>query len=112
MDDYADLRRGVLRYLSPRFECVEAGSLAEAEAANPDSFDIILLDVGLPDGSGITWLGAHALTRAQVITMSGVTDDHVAESALAAGARRHLEKPFGLRELAAEIQSIVDDAED
>lgn len=60
--------------------------------------DIVLLDLHLPDGSGmdlLTALKADPYTRAiGVVVLSGLLDDRVASQALALGAAAFLLKPF------------------
>lgn len=67
--------------------------------------DVILLDLGLPDGDGIELTRQiREWTRTPVIVLSarGKEDDKVA--ALDAGADDYLTKPFGVNELLARIR--------
>src|SRR5690349_3465870 len=73
--------------------------LAQAAGRNPD---IILLDLGLPDGDGIDLarrIREWARTPIVVISARGQERDKVA--ALDAGADDYLTKPFGVGELLA-----------
>lgn len=66
--------------------------------------DVVLIDIGLPDGSGLELIGQIRARRdaPPVIAMSG--DGAVGASALAAGAAQFLEKPLpGLSVLQREI---------
>ena len=38
------------------YDVVRAATIADAKVAAADSFDAVLLDVWLPDGSGLEWL--------------------------------------------------------
>src|SRR5262249_24913155 len=87
----------------------EAGSVAEAIAAitrvRPA---VILLDLGLPDGDGITVLRrlpADARPPLIVLSARGQEGDKVA--ALDAGAEDYLTKPFGAGELLARIRVVL-----
>ncbi len=76
--------------------------LAQAAGQNPD---IILLDLGLPDGDGIDLtrrLREWARTPIVVISARGQERDKVA--ALDAGADDYLTKPFGVGELLARMR--------
>ena len=88
------------------YQLVEAATaregLAQAAGRNPD---IILMDLGLPDGDGIDltrrireWAG----TPIVVISARGQERDKVA--ALDAGADDYLTKPFGVGELLARMR--------
>jgi len=88
------------------YRLVEAGTaregLAQAAGQNPD---IILLDLGLPDGDGIDLtrrLREWARTPIVVISARGQERDKVA--ALDAGADDYLTKPFGVGELLARMR--------
>src|SRR5713226_3578326 len=77
--------------------------LAQASGRNPD---IILLDLGLPDGDGIDLtrrIREWARTPIVVISARGQEGDKVA--ALDAGADDYLTKPFGVGELLARMRS-------
>src|SRR5229473_736505 len=76
--------------------------LAQASGRNPD---IILLDLGLPDGDGLDLtrrIREWARTPIVVISARGQEGDKVA--ALDAGADDYLTKPFGVGELLARLR--------
>lgn len=76
--------------------------LAQAAGRNPD---VILLDLGLPDGDGLDVarkLRERARTPIIVISARGQERDKIA--ALDLGADDYLTKPFGLNELLARIR--------
>ena len=83
-----------------------AGTIALGRtAAAADPPDIVLLDLGLPDGDGLELVRAlRTWTAVPIIVLSarGREDDKVA--ALDAGADDYLTKPFGVRELFARIR--------
>lgn len=85
-----------------------AGLVSDAEPA------VVLLDVRLPDGSGIDFL-PELLTlapRGAVIVMTGHGDISLAVAAMKAGARDFLEKPFDPQELLASVERIFETSPD
>jgi two-component system KDP operon response regulator KdpE len=107
IEDEPQMRRFLRASLgSHGFRLLEAGSAQEgtqlAASHNPE---VILLDLGLPDGDGITLASRlREWTRTPIIVISarGLEADKVA--ALDAGADDYLTKPFGLNELLARIR--------
>ena len=91
------------------YQVVEAGTVAEATmiatARNPD---LVLLDLGLPDGDGIDvvhTLRGWSSKPIIVISARGREEDKVL--ALDAGANDYLTKPFGVNELLARMRVAV-----
>jgi two-component system copper resistance phosphate regulon response regulator CusR len=87
-----------------------AGSLAAARTKLAlESYDVILLDVGLPDGSGLDLLaGLRAeadVTPVLILTARDALEDRVA--GLDGGADDYLVKPFALEELLARLRAIA-----
>ena len=93
VDDDEQLRRFLSVTLTGHdFRAVEAATLAEADAAmSAGTHDLLLLDLGLPDGDGVDLVRRlRAWTMVPVIVLSarGREDDKVA--ALDAGADDYL----------------------
>jgi two-component system KDP operon response regulator KdpE len=88
------------------YRVVEATTAREARQAAPvHNPELVLLDLGLPDGDGLDVVGAlREWTRVPIIVLSarGREEDKVA--ALDAGADDYLTKPFGLGELLARMR--------
>jgi len=74
-----------------------------------NSYDFILLDIGLPDYNGFTLLKESKETSKDsafiVLTARGSTDDKI--TGLDLGADDYLAKPFSLLELGARMQAIT-----
>jgi two-component system OmpR family response regulator len=86
--------------------------VAGARDAAGASFDAILLDWRLPDGSGVEWLrhlrvhgGEHRHTPVLLLTARDALEDRI--EGLDAGADDYLVKPFQLSELAARIRAVA-----
>jgi two-component system KDP operon response regulator KdpE len=107
IEDEPQMRRFLRAALeNEAYRLVEAATaregLAQAAGHNPD---IILLDLGLPDGDGIDLtrrIREWAATPIVVISARGQERDKVA--ALDAGADDYLTKPFGVGELLARMR--------
>lgn len=103
----AAIERG-LRVGGYAIDWAETGEAALA-AARAQAYDAILLDIGLPDGSGIDVLrdlrAARDLTPVIIITASGRLDRKV--EGLDAGADDYVVKPFDLDELLARIRANI-----
>ena len=86
------------------------GTVAGAETAlKVNGYDLLLLDLGLPDGDGLELLRAirrgKDMTPILVLTARGGLDDRV--SGLDAGADDYLVKPFQIPELAARCRALM-----
>ena len=105
--DTADALAALLRMLG--YQAQTAGCIAAAlNAVSADAFDLVISDIGLPDGTG--WdLIARLRERSPVkaIALSGYTfDDDVARSRLA-GFAAHVAKPVLPEQLQAAITRVM-----
>jgi two-component system KDP operon response regulator KdpE len=108
VDDEAQMRRFLRASLeSHGYSVLEAANALEAtQLATSHKPELILLDLGLPDGDGIELTRKfREWTKVPIIVISarGQEDDKVA--ALDAGADDYLTKPFGIKELMARIRA-------
>jgi PAS domain S-box-containing protein len=104
--DTADAMAELLRVLG--HEVTVAGSvaagLAEAER-HAGRLDLVLSDLGLPDGSGVELMQAlHQRYGVRGIALSGYGMEEDIRRSLEAGFDRHLTKPINLQALQAAIQ--------
>lgn len=81
-------------------------SLKEAQQViSSGEYNLILLDVGLPDGNGIEFLRKNReQIKAPVIILTARGDEDTAVEGLNGGAADFVRKPFGSRELIARIK--------
>ena len=110
VDDDLQLRRFLRTTLAGHGHTVaEAGSVAEAlDAIARVHPHVILLDLGLPDGDGLTVLRKiPAEDRPPVIVLSARGQEGDKVTALDAGAEDYLTKPFGASELLARIRVVL-----
>ncbi len=107
VEDEPQMRRFLRTALGVQdYRIVEAETAKEALiAATTHNPEVILLDLGLPDGDGIeVTREIRQWSRVPIVVLSarGREDDKVA--ALDAGADDYLTKPFGVNELLARIR--------
>jgi two-component system, OmpR family, response regulator RegX3 len=91
------------------FVVVGATNIAEARAILATSKpDLVLLDVMLPDGSGIDYCRElHDTTHIPVIMVSARTSEVDIVLGLEIGAADYVTKPYRLRELVARIRAVL-----
>ena len=77
-------------------ECAGARAAMTAVVERPDAFDLVLLDITMPDGSGIDVLRALRSRSAalDVIAITGVRDADAVRQMAALGVFQYLVKPF------------------
>jgi DNA-binding NtrC family response regulator len=103
VDDEPIIRRSFEELLRPkRYSITSVGSLADAERLlNKDSFDLLFLDVRLPDGEGTDLLErlSKMPERPMIIMMSGYGTVESAVDCMKQGAFDYLLKPFSLNQI-------------
>ncbi len=110
VDDHLETRQLLGRNLELASHGVKAvGSCAEAEEMLVGSrFDVVVLDVMLPDGSGIDLCARLRAAKVDVpillLTARGEVKSRV--SGLEAGADDYLAKPFAVSELRARVNAL------
>jgi two-component system response regulator DevR len=112
VDDHEVVRQGLAALLDRRegFQVVaEAGTVAESlDQARRHQPDIVVMDVRLPDGSGIEACreirAEHPATR--VVMLTSYPDEEAVLSAIVAGASGYLLKQVRARDLVAAIEAV------
>ncbi|MBN3343859.1 two-component system response regulator KdpE [Pectobacterium brasiliense] len=107
VEDEKEIRRFVRQALEGEgcrvfdAETMQRG-LLEAATRKPD---LIILDLGMPDGNGIDYIrDLRQWSSLPVIVLSARTDEQDKIDALDAGADDYLTKPFGIGELLARLR--------
>jgi two-component system KDP operon response regulator KdpE len=110
VEDEPQIRRFVRGALeAQQWQVHEAGTmkagLVEAGTRRPD---LVILDLGLPDGDGVAFLrDLRAWSQVPVIVLSARSDEADKIAALDAGADDYLTKPFGVGELMARVRAAM-----
>jgi DNA-binding response OmpR family regulator len=110
LEDDAALRSVLRDFLSLMgYQIHEAPDLASFRTLSKAlSCDLILLDLNLPDGDGLTLLRELATaSAAPVFVVSGRCDEASRLQALEAGADDYIVKPFNARELEYRIRNFL-----
>ncbi len=110
VDDHAEVRALVARALTRdghAVACVATLAAARASLAEAPP-EVVVLDLGLPDGSGIdqcrAWRAAGERVPVLMLTAQGAVAQRV--EGLEAGADDYLAKPFALAELRARVRAL------
>jgi signal transduction histidine kinase len=118
VEDHTDTREAIAELLRLYGHEIEsAGSVATALAAvgqgggeSPCPFDLVISDIGLPDGSGLDLLReirARYGPEVKAICLSGYGMEEDMRQSREAGFLAHLTKPVSLEELEAVLQRVT-----
>lgn len=111
VDDHDDTLRSMKLLLwRLGYEVLAAENMSEAlRIAEERHFDILLSDIGLPDGSGLELLKRIRATRdVPALALSGFGMDEDIERSRDAGFSDHLTKPVSIDRLQAAIAQLDD----
>ena len=113
IEDEPDIR-STLEYnlIKDGFDVVGVGSLGDARAAiSMSSFSMILLDLMLPDGSGLDLCremkGNPDLSNIPIIILTAKDDEVDKVVGFELGADDYVTKPFSVRELILRIKAVL-----
>jgi YesN/AraC family two-component response regulator len=112
VDDEVDIREGMEKFLSPRYECnIElAGDGDEAiRKAKELKPDVVFLDIKMPGISGLDVIDAIKKINpaVKIIVISAWKSSDVVSQAIARGAVDYIGKPVSLAALSDKLQSIL-----
>ena len=92
------------------YQIAWAKDLRSARELNgQNKFDLVVLDLGLPDGNGMSLCKElrEAGSRLPIIMLTAQADEESVVNGLSAGASDYIRKPFGNRELLARIKTVL-----
>jgi signal transduction histidine kinase len=110
VEDHQDTATVLSRALKRKgFEVSTAHTVAAAtELFESQEFDLVISDIGLPDGNGIELLTRLTpIRRVPAIALSGYGMDHDVEKSRAAGFVEHLTKPVNWDSLCESIDRVL-----
>ena len=110
VEDEAAIRTAVRRGLDERGYAVAtaATGMAGLEHVLAENPSVVLLDLGLPDVSGLTLISMiRAASDVPIIVITAQDDDPTMVKALDSGADDYVVKPFGTDQVAARIRAVL-----
>lgn len=110
VDDEPQIRRFLRTSLVAQgFRLSETDNVADAIGlATKEKPDLVILDLGLPDGEGFSVIEKLRITsHVPIIVLSVRTDEQGKVRALDLGADDYVSKPFGMEELMARIRAAL-----
>ncbi|MEZ5830740.1 MAG: response regulator transcription factor [Dongiaceae bacterium] len=111
VEDHEDLSRMVADHLSDRGFVVDmVGALEDARAAlSMMNYDLMILDLNLPDGDGRDLVRISTLDPDPLPTIVISAHDSLAErlASLNGGADDYMAKPFSILELEARVRAVL-----
>ena len=114
VEDDAVLREGLTElFARDGYEVVPAGSLREAREKLTDAVRAVVMDVGLPDGDGVSlcreWREAGETRPVLFLTAKGEEFDVV--RGLDSGGNDYVTKPFRMQELLSRVRVMLRSAQ-
>jgi PAS domain S-box-containing protein len=112
IEDHSDTARALVRLLENRGYTIESvpNVALGLEATARGDFDLLLCDLGLPDGTGIDFIEKVRETdKTPAIALTGFGMQQDVERAQNAGFNAHLTKPVNLQKLEATIWRLLQD---
>jgi len=113
VDDHEIVRRGLRELLETHDDLtvvVDAGTVSDAlELINPDDIDVAVLDVRLPDGSGIEICRSlrEKSPDTACLMLTSFADDEALDAAVLAGARGYVLKDIRGTDLVESIRRVA-----
>ncbi len=112
-DDHAIVRAGLKQFIADEHDMAVAGEAETGartlELARTGDWDVVLLDISMPDRSGVDTLKSlkHAKPDLPVLILSGFPEGQYAINLLRAGASGYLNKESAPAELVRAIRTVV-----
>jgi DNA-binding NarL/FixJ family response regulator len=112
-DDHAIVRAGLKQFIADQIDMQVSGEAATGDEAialvRAQDFDLVLLDISMPDKNGIDTLKAIKQIRPElpVLMLSGHAEEQYAVNLLRAGASGYLNKETASTQLVGAVRTAV-----
>jgi DNA-binding NarL/FixJ family response regulator len=112
-DDHAIVRAGLKQFIADQPDMQVAGEASTGSEAialvRAAEFDVVLLDISMPDKNGIDTLKTLKQIRPElpILMLSGYAEDQYAVNLLRAGAAGYLNKEAASTQLVGAIRTVV-----
>jgi len=112
-DDHTIVRAGLKQFIADQPDMEVAGEAATGNEAialvRANEFDVMLLDISMPDKNGIDTLKTVKQARPElpILMLSGYTEDQYAVNLLRAGAAGYINKESASNQLVGAIRTVV-----
>jgi two-component system, OmpR family, KDP operon response regulator KdpE len=110
IEDDADIRGLIIKVIKGMdLVAFEAQTIfGGSQVAAKEKPDLIILDLGLPDGDGLGFINNYRTwSTSPILVLSARMQEHEKVKALDAGADDYLTKPFGTAELMARMRVLL-----
>ena len=111
VEDDTMIASGIVYALSSEgYDVIHSKNVCEAQnEISHSDFDLVILDMQLPDGSGFDVSEKVEKTGTAFIFLTVVDDENIIVKAFDNGATDYIVKPFRIRELLARVRRILSD---
>lgn len=109
LEDNESIREAVASFLSLEDYSVKScGTVKEAKYVNPESVDLYILDVMLPDGNGFLYAKEiREVSTAPIIFLTAKSSESERIKGFELGGDDYITKPFSLQELTLRVKAIL-----
>ena len=109
VEDETPLREAMVTFLT--MDGMQAHGVGTLEAAtiwrNEHALDVLILDLGLPDGDALAWLKSNPVGKAGLVICSARGHPQERIAGMQSGADGYLVKPVQLEELSLLVQKLL-----
>lgn len=109
IEDNISLSEGLVYLLKEnQYDVIVANSYKDAKSKIDKSFDLIILDISLPDGNGIDLYKSYIKDlEVSTIFLTAKDDEETIVKGLTIGAEDYITKPFSSKELLVRISKVI-----